>query len=74
MYDNEIVGMNYRPIKIVSHEVDWVELQQKYHIRKSFDSVMKRLEIRGYVFSHGKSGRVYSLTKIGVDYVKGRFA
>jgi hypothetical protein len=70
MYDSEIIAMNYKSIEKVRAKVNWTSLQQEYKIKKSFPSIMKKLENKGYVSSHGKSGLVYSLTDIGVFYVK----
>lgn len=72
MYDEEIIGMNYKPTRTVRDKIHWVNLQSKYNVKKSFDSIMKRLSTKGYVDAHGKSGDVYSLSRDGVYYVKGK--
>jgi hypothetical protein len=71
MYDEEFIAMNYKPIQIIENRIGWNRLQTDYKIRKKFSSVMKNLNNKGYVDDHGKSGDVYSLTYIGVAYVKG---
>ena len=73
MYDEEIIAMSYKPTEVLRSKINWLEIAQKYKIKKSFLSIMRRLEGKGYVDSHGKSGVVYSLTFSGVAYVKGRF-
>jgi hypothetical protein len=73
MYNEGLTGNNYKPIQTVRSKIGWIELDQKYRIKKKFDSIMKRLEGKGYVDSHGKSGAVYSLTFLGVAYVVGKF-
>ncbi|MEP0826693.1 MAG: hypothetical protein HRF40_14545 [Nitrososphaera sp.] len=72
MYDEGIIGMDYRPIQIVRAKINWLELSQRYGLKKGFHSIMRRLENKGYVSSHGKSGDVCSLTQVGVLYVLGR--
>ncbi len=64
--------MDYRPIQIVRAKINWLELSQRYGLKKGFHSIMKRLENKGYISSHGKSGDVCSLTQIGVLYVLGK--
>lgn len=73
MYNAEVIGMKYRPIETLRSKCNWIYLTQRFKIRKSFPSVMKGLEGKGYISSHGKSGAVYSLSELGVFYVKGLF-
>ena len=49
-------------IRMYDHEI----IGMKYK-----SSIMVKLENAGYVTSHGKSGGVYSLTELGVFYVRG---
>jgi hypothetical protein len=71
MYHEEIIDMAYRPTEVVRSKINWIQITQKYQTKKKFSSIMERLEKKGYVSSHGKSGNVYSLTFLGVAYVKG---
>ncbi len=71
MYDEGLIGNNYKSQETVRSKIRWTELTQKYKIKKHFTVVMRRLESKQYVSSHGKSGAVYSLTEDGVLYVKG---
>jgi len=73
MYDEEIIAMKYKPTEVLRSKINWLEIAQKYRIKKAFSSVMRRLEIKGYIDSHGKSGAVYSLTFSGVAYVTEKF-
>ena len=72
MYDEEFIGMNYKPIQTIEKRIGWNRLQTDYKIRKKFSSIMINLKNKGYVDDHGKSGDVYSLNYIGVAYVKGK--
>lgn len=72
MFDEEIISMDYRPTETIRSKINWMGMQSKYRIKKKFSTVMKRLENKGYVSSHGKSGAVYSLTQDGVNYVMGK--
>jgi hypothetical protein len=74
LYDEDIIAMQYKPVEVVRSKINWIEISQQYKIKKKFSSVMERLERKGYVTSHGKSGNVYSLTFSGVAYVKERFS
>jgi hypothetical protein len=73
MYDTQIIGMDYVSVQKVRSKIHWIDLQSKYNIRKSFHSIMRRLEAKGYVDDHGKSGAVYSLSQDGVHYVFDKF-
>jgi hypothetical protein len=72
MYDEGIIGMDYRPVQIVRAKVNWIELSGRYKIRKGFPAIIRRLENKGYLSTHGKSGDVCSLTQLGVLYVLGK--
>ena len=72
MYDAELIGMRYKSIEMIMAKINWDGLVQTYQIKKNLRSIMRRLESKGFVSSRGKSGAVYSLTEIGVYYVKGR--
>jgi DNA-binding IscR family transcriptional regulator len=71
MYGEEIIAMRYKPVEVVRSKINWIQIAQKYRIKKKFSSIMEKLEKKGYVDSHGKSGAVYSLSFQGVAYVKG---
>jgi hypothetical protein len=73
MYDEEIIGMKYKPVEKVRSKINWIQIAQDYKIKKKFSSIMKRLETKDYVDSHGKSGDVYSLSYLGVAYVVEKF-
>jgi hypothetical protein len=71
MYDEEIIDMAYKSTEVVRSKINWIQIAQEHRIRKKFSSIMERLEKKGYVSSHGKRGDVYSLTFLGIAYVKG---
>lgn len=72
MYDNGLIGTNYKAIEKVCSMIKWIQIARKYSIRKSCSRVLRRLASKGYVDLHGKAGNVASLTKFGVDYVMGK--
>jgi len=71
MYDEGIIGNHYKSQQRVRSKIRWQQLSQKYRIKKHFSVVMRKLEKKEFVSSHGKSGQVYALTEAGVLYVKG---
>jgi hypothetical protein len=73
MYDEEIISSHYKPIERVRSKVNWLELVEKYRIKKSFNHVIRRLYQKGYIDFSGKSGAVCSLSQLGASYVRGRF-
>jgi hypothetical protein len=73
MYDEEVIAMNYKPVEAVRSKINWIQIAQEHRIKKKFSSIMERLEKKGYVDSHGKSGYVYSLSFQGVAYVTEKF-
>lgn len=72
MYDNRLIGNSYSSIQNVSSRIKWANICQKYGIKKKFSSVIKHLANKGYVDTHGKSGNVAALTRLGVTYVLGK--
>jgi len=70
MYDKGIMGMNYKSIQTVASKIKWVEILNKFHLKKSFQSTIRNLIKKELVSDHGKSGNVCSLTADGVKYVK----
>ncbi|WGM90355.1 MAG: hypothetical protein IAX21_01465 [Candidatus Bathyarchaeota archaeon] len=72
MYDNHLIGNQYSSIQNVSSRIKWQAICQKYGIKKKFSKVIKRLANKGYIDTHGKSGNVAALTKLGVLYVLGK--
>jgi hypothetical protein len=43
LYDEGIIGMDYRPIQIVRSKVNWLELSGRYKIKKGFPAIIRRL-------------------------------
>jgi len=72
MYDNQIIGNNYKPIQKVAAIIKWSEIQRKFGVRKKFSSVFRHLISKGYVDDHGKRGKAGSLSRMGVLYVIGK--
>ena len=72
MFDYGLIGGKYKSIEKVCSMIKWVQIAQKYGIRKSCSNVLRRLASKDYVDLHGKAGNVASLTKFGVDYVIGK--
>lgn len=72
MYDNRLIGNNYTSIQKVSSLIKWSDISNKNKIKKSFSTVLRHLANKGYIDTHGKSGNVASLTKLGVAYVRGK--
>ena len=71
MYDKRIIGKQYFPIHKVGLKIGWSSIQIKYKIKTNFKKVIRHLKSKGYVEDHGKSCAVASLSKLGVDYVRG---
>ena len=72
MFDYGLIRGNYKSIEKVCSMIKWVQIAQKYGIRKSCSRVLRRLASKGYVDLHGKGGNVASLAKFGVLYVMGK--
>jgi hypothetical protein len=69
MYDNVIIReRGYTSLHRIEAKVKWRSLQDKYNIRIKFKRVMHSLEIKGWVYDHGKSGQTYSLTQEAATY------
>ena len=63
--------MGYKSIQRIQGMIHWYEIAQKYGVKRGFNKVMRHLTSKGYIDPHGKGGDVASLSKIGVEYVKG---
>jgi hypothetical protein len=74
LYDEEIISMRYKPVETVRSKINWLEIVEKYKVKKSFRQVIRKLYQKGYIDFHGKSGAVCSLSQIGAAYVKERFS
>ena len=71
MFDKDVIGMNYKSVERIASKIKWSDIASKYRVKKSFQSVIRELIGKLVVTDHGKSGKVASLTKLGVDYVRG---
>jgi hypothetical protein len=69
MFDAGLIGNKYKAVEKVASKIDWDELSSEYRVDLGLKKVLKKL--RPYVSDHGKSGNVASLTRWGVDYVRG---
>ena len=69
MFDKGIIGMDYTSVERIASKIKWSDIASKYRVRKSFQSVIRELLSKLVVTDHGKSGKVASLTKLGVDYI-----
>lgn len=69
MFDKGLIGMDYTSIERVASKIKWSDIASRYKVKKSFQSVIRELLSKLLVTDHGKSGRVASLTKLGVGYV-----
>ncbi len=43
MFQKELIGMKYTSIERVASKISWEEIARTYRIKKSFQSVMRRL-------------------------------
>lgn len=69
MFDKGIIGMDYTSVERIASKIKWSDIASKYRVKKSFQSIIRELLSKLVVTDHGKSCRVASLTKLGVDYV-----
>ena len=67
MLEKEIIGMNYTSTEKVASKIKWFEIVNKFRVKKSFQAVIRELINKQLITDHGKSSRVASLTKVGVD-------
>lgn len=72
LFDNGIIEMNYCSIEKAARIIKWPDIAKVNKVKKGFSNVLRKLEAKGYVSFHGKSGDVVSLTRLGVLYVKGK--
>ncbi|MGI0079839.1 MAG: hypothetical protein ACRECH_09455 [Nitrososphaerales archaeon] len=68
MYNMRIIGMNYRPLKMVAADIQWMKLVEKYNCSKDFEKIIRRLFQYRLASDHGKRGEVAALTPAGKDY------
>ncbi len=68
-FDKGIIGMDYTSVERIASKIKWSDIASKYRVKKSFQSVVRELVGKLVITDHGKSGKVASLTKLGVDYV-----
>ena len=72
MYDKQIIGMRgYMSLERVRSKIQWQNITRAYKIKKSFDSVTRKLVKKRLLSDDGKSMAVLCLDKFGVDYVVG---
>lgn len=69
MFDKGAIGMDYTSVERIASKIKWTDIASKYRVKKSFQSVIREMISKLVVTDHGKSGKVASLTKLGVDYV-----
>lgn len=70
LFDEKVIGNNYKPIQKAARKIKWFEIAKKYGVKKSFKKVLQGLANKGLVSDHGKSGRVISLTLAGLAYLR----
>lgn len=70
LYDEGIIRHQYLPIEKVRVRIRWLEIVQKYKVKKSFSNVIRKLFNKGYINFGGKSGDVCSLSEFGAAYVR----
>ena len=70
MYDEIIIGKKgYRSLERVRSKINWRGISSAYRVRKSFDSITRKLVNRKLLSDDGKSMAVLYLDKLGVDFV-----
>jgi hypothetical protein len=74
MYDEQIIGHNYKPIQRIATIIRWENITKQYSVKEKFPSVFRHLIKKGYIDDHGKRGKAGSLSKLGVSYVLGKLA
>jgi len=72
MYDNDIIGWNYKPIEKIAKIIKWRDLAKQYKVKSKFKTVIKNLVNKGYLTDHGKKYKVASLTRLGIAYIEGK--
>lgn len=72
MYDERIIGHNYKPIQKIAVIIGWYNIVKKYGVKQKFPSVFRHLISKGYIDDHGKRGKAGSLSRLGVLYVLGK--
>jgi len=72
MYDEGIIAKKgYTGLEKVRSKINWMGLSSAYRVRKSFDSITRKLVKRKLLSDDGKSMAVLYLDKLGVDFVMG---
>jgi len=72
MYDNDIIGWNYKSIEKIAKIIKWKDLAKQYKVKSKFKTTIRNLVKKGYLSDHGKNYRVASLTKLGIAYIEGK--
>jgi len=72
MYDERIIGHNYKPIQRIAAMIRWDDIVKQYQVKGKFPSVFRHLINKGYVDDHGKRGKAGSLSRLGASYVLGK--
>lgn len=72
MYDEQIIGKSgYKAIQQVRSKINWKGISAVYSIRKSFETIARRLVNKMLLSDDGKSMKVLYLDKLGVSFVVG---
>lgn len=71
MRNKGIIYWNYQPLETVASKIKWRDLARQYNVKRKFARVVRKLASKGYVSDHGKSGRVASITKLGIKLLEG---
>lgn len=70
MYDEGLIGKaKYKATQHVASKIKWQQIQRAFKVKKSFDSVARKLVKRRLLSDDGKSMQVLYLDKFGVYYV-----
>lgn len=72
MYDERIIGHNYKPIQKIATIIRWGDITKQYESKEKFPSVFRHLINKGYIDDPGKRGKAGSLSRLGVSYVLGK--
>jgi hypothetical protein len=72
MYDEKIIGKpGYTSIQKARSKIHWEKISSAYKVKKSFDTIARRLVKRKLLSDDGKSMGVLYLDKLGLDFVVG---
>lgn len=71
MYNHRIIGRKgYKTLQLVASIIKFHEIQRTYEVKKKFKDVAKSLIRKGLASDWGKSLKVLSLTRAGVDLAR----